>query len=453
MFNQIASYWKLHKFPILIVLVSIIFYYVFAYQLERNDFARLILLYGALFYFCFKLIQFEKWNFRFLLVAGILFRLVFLISVPNLSQDFYRFIWDGEMIFQGINPYLFTPDSIINDALLIPNNGELLHEGMGKLSARNYSNYPPFNQVIFTLSVILGSHKVLGSVIAMRTFIIMADLGILYFGRKLLKNLNKSPHLIFWYFLNPLIIIELSGNLHFEGVMLFFFIWALYLFSKNNWWGAAIVLAISIHVKLVPLLFLPLFIRYFHWRKLIYFYCLTAITAIVILLPFYTPEFLDHYSQTVSLWFSNFEFNAGLYNGLKQIAIQFDAKPWNLIKIYGRIIPYVVLATSLVFAFFIKKEKLSSLIVSMLWVLSIYYFLSSTVHPWYIISLVLLSLFSAYRFTLYWSALIFLSYSAYSKDGFEEQIWLLSIEYFIVFGIMVYEIIRLEGQKLIISKN
>ncbi|MGI9545733.1 MAG: mannosyltransferase, partial [Flavobacteriaceae bacterium] len=71
MFNQIASYWKLHKFPMLIVISSIFFYYVFAYQLEQSDFTRLILLSAALFFFCFKLIQFEKWNFKFILVAGI----------------------------------------------------------------------------------------------------------------------------------------------------------------------------------------------------------------------------------------------------------------------------------------------------------------------------------------------------------------------------------------------
>ena len=259
--------------------------------------------------------------------------------------------------------------------------------------------------------------------------------------------------MIFWYFLNPLIIIELCGNLHFEGVMLFLFIGSVYLLSKNNWWGAAVLMALSIHIKLVPLIFLPLFLRYFEWKKTVSFYLLTAAVGLLLLWPFYTSEFVDHYTQTVGLWFSNFEFNAGIYNGLKHIAVQFDAKPWKLIKVYGKIVPYLILAVTMLLAFLLKKGRLANLLIGMLWVLSIYYFLSSTVHPWYIAFLVLLSLFSDYRYPLVWSALIFFSYSAYTAEGFKEQLWLLFIEYFIVFGFLVYEIIRREGQKLIISKN
>jgi hypothetical protein len=256
-----------------------------------------------------------------------------------------------------------------------------------------------------------------------------------------LKNINQSPHLIFWYFLNPLVIIELTGNLHFEGVMLFFFVWALYLISVHKWQWAAVVYACSISVKLVPLLFLPLFLKHFKLGRSIVFYVIIGITSVLLFAPFYSSEFISNYSQTIGLWFSNFEFNAGLWNAIKHIGIQFDAKPWELIKTYGKMTPIVTIIAVLLFTFLRKNEKLPVLITSMLWVLTLYYFISATVHPWYIIFLVVLTAFTKYRYAFIWSAAVVMSYYAYSLVDYKESLWLLAIEYIAVFSFLIYELV------------
>ncbi|MEM8928289.1 MAG: mannosyltransferase [Bacteroidota bacterium] len=437
------SYWKLHKIPILLALVSMLFYAVLAYDLQREDFLKLIALFAALFFFLIKLIQFEKWNFKFLLVVGILFRLVFLVATPNLSQDFYRFIWDGELINQGINPYIFTPNELIeNPKFQIPNSSAL-YDGMGSLSARHFSNYPPVNQFIFTISAFLGFGNVLGSIIWMRLLIIAADIGVVYLGRKLLQNLSQSPHLIFWYFLNPLVIIELTGNLHFEGVMLFFFVWAMYLISSGHPNKAAPIYAASIMVKLVPVLFLPLFLRRLGLKKSILFYAWVGLSGLLFLFPFYNAQFIENYFQTIGLWFSNFEFNAGIYNLVKQAAVHyFEAKPWILIKEYGTLVKILTLTLIVALALLRKHKKPSQLMNTMLLVLTTYYLLSATVHPWYLTFLLGLSIFTNYRFTILWSALVILSYYAYSQPDFKENLWLLSLEYLLVFGYLGYEIVK-----------
>jgi len=439
--NRILTYWNLHRVPIVLALLSLVFYYIFAYHLERTDFVKLLALFVALFFLCFKLVQFEKWNFKFLLGIGIVFRLIFLLAEPNLSQDFYRFIWDGELVSNFVNPYLNVPNTLIEQSDLVIANAQELYKGMGSLSARHFSNYPPLNQLIFALAALLGAKSILGSVIVMRATIILADIGIFYFGRKLLKNINQSPHLIFWYFLNPLVIIELTGNLHFEGVMLFFFVWALYLISVHKWQWAAVVYACSISVKLVPLLFLPLFLNHFKLKRSVVFYLIIGITSLLLFVPFYSSEFISNYSQTIGLWFSNFEFNAGLWNAIKHIGIQFDAKPWELIKTYGKITPIVTIVAVLLFTFLRKNEKLPVLITSMLWVLTLYYFISATVHPWYIIFLVVLTAFTKYRYAFIWSAAVVLSYYAYSLADFKENLWLLAIEYIAVFSFLIYELV------------
>lgn len=437
------SYWKLHKIPILLVLVNMLLYAVFSFGLQREDFLNLLLLFSLLFLSYAKTMALGQQNFNFLLAAGILCRLVFLCATPNLSQDFYRFIWDGQLINQGINPYLYTPNEIMGNALFHSSNSAVLHEGMGSLSAKHYSNYPPLNQIIFAISTFLGGGSVFGSIVVMRLFILGADIGTLYFGGKLLGHLGRSPKEIFWYFLNPLVIIELTGNLHFEGVMLFFFVWAMYLVSFGKWKWAAPVYALSILLKLVPLLFLPLFLRHFGIKRSVFFYLGIGLTALVFLLPFYSAEFFDNYGKSIGLWFSNFEFNASLYNLIKTIGIDFfDAKPWLLVKSYGKIVPMATIAIAIGLTFFRKNQNLPILLGSMLALLSSYYIFSSTVHPWYIIFLIVLGVFTTYRFAMVWSAMAVLSYFAYSHPDFRENLWLLALEYLVVFGYLVYELLK-----------
>ncbi|WP_421808665.1 polyprenol phosphomannose-dependent alpha 1,6 mannosyltransferase MptB [Flagellimonas sp.] len=448
------AYWRLHRYPILFAVACILFYWSFAYQLVRTDFVKLFMLFGALFYLTYKIIQFEKWNFKFLLIIGILFRLVFLMAEPNLSQDFYRFLWDGELIKNGINPYLYTPDRIMEQGHVTFANMKELREGMTDLNARHYSNYPPVNQVLFALASVLGGGSILGSTIAMRLIIILADLGALYFGRKLLQQLNKANNLAFWYFLNPLVIIELTGNLHFEGVMLFFFVWALYLISINKWLWATPVYAISIMVKLMPLLFLPLFIKYFGFKKSAAFYTLVLLGCTALLFPFYSTVFIDNYSETVGLWFSNFEFNASIYNVVKKIGVTyFEAKPWELIDTYGSFIQKVVVVIVLLLAFLRKNQKMESLITSMVFALACYYFLSTTVHPWYVVFLLGFSIFTDYRFPLLWSFAIILSYYTYSNPDYTENLGLLAIEHLLVIGFFIYEMIGSRPKKLYFFKK
>ncbi len=447
--NEIKKTWEIHRIPLLLALGSLLLSLSFAYDLERENFLKLFGLYTGLFFLLYKLIQLQKWNFKFLLTVGLLLRLVWLFAEPNLSQDFYRFIWDGQLIKNGINPFLYTPDQIMEWGNIPIANHKSLYQGMGELSAKHFSNYPPLNQLIFAIAAILGGKSTLATIVALRVQIILADIGVFYFGRKLLGSLGKDPSLIFWYFLNPLVIIELTGNLHFEGVMLFFFVWSLFLLFQKKWIAGAPIYALSIMTKLVPILFLPLFLRFFGFKKSIGFYFLIGVSCLVLLLPFYDSAFINNYSETVGLWFSNFEFNAGIYNVVKYIAITFlDGKPWLLVKTYGKIMAISVICFALLFTFFRKNENFDTLLKSMLWVLFAYLVLSSTVHPWYLIFLLTLSIFTKYKFPILWTLMVILSYWAYSNPEYKENLWLVGIEYFAVFGLLIYELTTNSTKKL-----
>jgi len=454
MFN--STFLKLNKIPLLMALTSVLFYASFAYDLVRTDYTKLFTLYIALFFLFYKLIQINKDNFKFLVVLAIIFRVVFLFAIPNLSQDFYRFIWDGRMIIQGFNPYLYTPESFININIFPIAQAQELYNGMGELNGSHFTNYPPIKQLVFMIAALLSGKSIIGSAIVFRIFILAADIGTLYFGKKLLERLNLPTHNIFWYLLNPLIIIELSGNLHFEGIMIFFLVWSLYLLHSGKWKWAAIVFALSISVKLIPLLFLPLFFKYFIQHRftkidvatskplrndiinLIGFYAIVVLTTLLLFTPFFSSEFINNYTKTVALWFSDFEFNASIYYIARSIGYAITG--YNEIAIIGKFIPLITIISVLGFTFLRKNNGVQQLIISMLFVTTLYYFTSTTIHPWYITTLVFLSVFTNYKFPIVWSIMLVISYFAYANN-YIENLWLITIEYAIVFSVFIYEVI------------
>lgn len=482
---------------LLLIFVSILLYFYIGYFLVRTNFSQLVFLWFSVFTCAYFLWKNNQDNFSFLAGISLLFRLAFLFSIPNLSQDFYRFIWDGRMILEGFNPYLSLPETFIEQRNYPINQAVELYNGMGEMNGSHYTNYPPINQLCFLIAALFANKSILGSVIVMRALIILADIGILYFGKKLLEKLQLPIQNIFLYILNPFVIIELTGNLHFEPVMLFFLVWSLYQLSQRKWIFAAILLACSVSVKLIPLLFLPLFFQWFvstslnnqkknvianeekqsHqnkeitssqapcnddeisflrkqepqqkslWipafagmTKLLAFYTIVLGTIILLFLPFFSSTLIDNYSNSVGLWFRNFEFNASFYYIAREIGYLF--RGYNEIAVIGKVMPLLTIIFLLILTFLRKNIPFKNLITAMLFGLSFYYFTTTTMHPWYIATLLVLAVFTKYRFPIIWSVVIILSYQAYANTPWKENLWFVALEYLIVYGFLTYELLQ-----------
>ncbi|RXG27394.1 mannosyltransferase [Leeuwenhoekiella marinoflava] len=460
---------KTYKIQIIMALTVLVLYAAFAYDLERSDFVRLITLFAGSFYLSFKLIQLLRFNFKTLVILGVLARLIFIIALPNLSQDYFRFLWDGRLLAKGLSPYLLTPNQWVTSGEIPINQSQVLLDGMSGLSRQHFSNYPPVNQFFFWLSGILSGSSILGGVLVLRLCIIAADLGILWIGRKLLEKLKLPEHQIFWYFLNPFIIIELTGNLHFEGVMLFFLIASIYLLIRGNWLWSAVLMGCSISVKLLPLLLLPVLFQYLikssssenriskiynpFLKKplqsiwfLIRYYSVALLIFAVSFAPFLNAELLNHFTDTIALWFQKFEFNASIYYIVRWIG--FQVKGYNIIGSAGKMLPVIVIAILLLFTFLRKNNSPNRLLCVLLFSASIYFAFSTTVHPWYIATPLLLSVFTKYRYALIWSAAVILSYAAYQADNVHENLVLVALEYSAVASYLIWELINNKALKL-----
>ena len=424
------------------ILLSVLGYYFMGFEVDRAQSLILIPLYLSLFFCSYPLI-FKSYSLKQILGIGILFRLIFLFSTPLLSQDFFRFLWDGMLLSNGLNPYEATPDLLNQTAPLFSTPfSQELYKGMGALSAEHYSNYPPINQLGFYLASLIGGNSILANIISIRVLLILSDLGIFWFGIKLLDYLNRSKKRIGLYFLNPLIIVELTGNLHWEGFMVFFFIFGLYLiFVKNQWKWATISMAISVASKLIPLLILPLFWRFLKPKKSMLFGLLILLFLFLFFVPFFLgADNLSHYLNTLGLWFNRFEFNGSVYYLIR--AIGYEVKGYNIIRKLGTVSPYIILGIVAVFTFIRNNKTPHVLLTGMLFCLSCYFFIATTVHPWYIVSLVSLAIFTNYSYPLIWSALVVLSYATYGNPDFNENYYLIGLQYGIVYGVFLLELIQ-----------
>ena len=158
---------------VIAISIGVICYFITGYFLDRTNYFQLTVQYLILCIIFWYVITTEKNNFTLLFALSILFRLIFLFAIPNLSQDFYRFIWDGRMIFEAINPYESLPETFIKNEAYPINQTIDLYDGMGSLNGSHYTNYPPLNQLSFVIAAIFAKTSILWSVVVMRLQIIL----------------------------------------------------------------------------------------------------------------------------------------------------------------------------------------------------------------------------------------------------------------------------------------
>lgn len=363
------------------------------------------------------------------LSLAIVSRCLLLFCFPLLSDDIYRFIWDGSLILHGINPFSFSPQELMLQKLdwLDP----LLFQKMN--SPAYYSVYPPVNQFAFMLSAIPGKGNLLASAVVLRLFILAFDLGNILLIKKLLRWFKKDEKLVYLYALNPLVIIEFTGNLHFEAVMIFFTLLAIWFLLTDKWILAAIALAFAVSAKLLPIIFLPLFIKHIGFKKTVYSGIIIGIISGLLFLPFiYNLALASHFLNSLRLYYGTFEFNGSIYQILK-------AAGWKLLGYNPIAYTSKILMGLTLLGFLLSYLKSKNILEGVFWMMFTYTLCGAIVHPWYMLILVAFSPFVKWRFAVVWSVLIGLSYYTYHVIPYQESLVLLWVAYGLLGAFIVYE--------------
>lgn len=419
-----------------------------AYGLHRTSTTELLTCWGGLFVVFFYHLHAQKIQpvFKLLIAAAVVFRLLFLFSVPSLSDDYFRFIWDGELLANGINPFLFTPTEVLNNNELdLPRLDAEMYAGLN--SPDYYSVYPPVMQLVFWLSAKLST-STLGAIIIMRSTIILCEVGTIYILTLLLDRIKLPKANVFLYALNPLVIIELTGNLHFEAVMIFFLVLSLFLLTSRKFLFSALSFSLSVCSKLVPLVLLPIMLRYLGLKKFTVYASVVLLAIVLFFMPFVNNELINNISESIGLYFQTFEFNASIYYLIREIG--YWIKGYNIISIAGKLLPITFLLFYGIYLLRTKLNDIHTTVRSSVWILTAYYLTALIVHPWYISLLVVLSVSSNLRFALVWSAMIGITYITYSTTPYKENLYAVTIEYIVVLSAIVYDV-RQRSQSSIVQ--
>jgi len=427
---------KIEKWNTLgLTLLSGLTYAWIAYYLDRSHFYELFGCFALVFatYLLFiKKAKVEKLSFY--LVLGVVFRLIFILSIPTLSDDYFRFIWDGQLLANGLNPFDQLPSAV---SLNFPNKVDLLN---GMNSPNYYTIYPPLAQLVYWLSVKLSPNSILGSIVVIRSILILAEVGVIVLLPGLLSLLKIKPINALWYALNPLVIVEVCGNLHFEGLVAFFLLLAFYMLALHKNKLASMAWALAAATKLIPILLLPILLRKLTFKKTVLFYTLFGLLIVFLFWPFYNSSFISNFFESIRLYSKSFEFNASIYYLVREIGYRYTG--YNPIQSAG---PWLAVIAYLGIFIILLKRKISSwtyFFPLMLFALSWYYLFALIVHPWYSINLVFLAVFTQFRYPMLWSFLAILSYSAYSNPSFQENHWLIALEYLAVVAYGIWEFLN-----------
>ncbi|MDX1446800.1 glycosyltransferase 87 family protein [Lishizhenia sp.] len=401
---------------------------------------------------------FSSYTFAFAFYLGIYFKrkmfsprelkitvfisaIIVLPFLPGLSPDYFRFLWDGRLILDGINPYAHTPEALMemsrfaNDAYY-----QELYAGITQLSKENYSCYPSINQFYFAAAN-LFSKDVWFNMVMMRILIILSLLFAHHFTVKMLLQFDRSPKLASLFFLNPFVLLELIINLHFEGVMIAFFAPGLFYLLRDRMFLSALFFALAINVKLTPLLLLPFIYKQLSIRHtvLFYFYTLVGVHLFTHLLLW--PPYYENFAESLSLYFSNFEFNSSLYSTASSLF--YPLFTWETVYIVGPALSMLTLGLIIVMALKRPVNTSVEILYYMMAGYFIYLLLSSTVHPWYLSIPLFLGMFSKFNFVVIWSFVVILSYGFYAFESPWIATTLKWTEYGIVFIYLLWEILKI----------
>jgi len=221
------------------------------------------------------------------LVVGAALRLVAMAGPPVLSDDLYRYAWDGKVQAAGVNPYRYPPTAPelqrLHDSWLWPDAAGCAElgrpPGCTRINRdRDPTIYPPLAQVWFRAVdlVLPGQARERGWQATAGGVDLLLVGGLVL----VLRAVGRDPRYAVLYAWSPIAVLETAQNAHVDGLAVLGIVGALWAAhrGRNGWAGG--LLGAATLVKLYPALLLPVLLRRHPLRAIGAFVAVVAVPYI-----------------------------------------------------------------------------------------------------------------------------------------------------------------------------
>ena len=367
----------------------------------------------------------QRGSLAAILIGAAVFRLTLLPAAPSLSDDIYRYLWDGRVQLAAINPYLHAPADAAVEELRDAHYPNINHKSVPTI-------YPPLAQLFF-LGVSAASH----TVPAMKIALLCCEALLAATLILLLRRIGRDPRWVLLYLWNPLAVLEIAGSGHVDALGAALLMAAAALMLDGRRAPAALTLAAAVLGKLLPLLAAPLFWREFgkHDGRDLRAWLRPGGRLPFLLLPLgvlagYAPYagagtgLFDGLSAYAARWRFNDSVFSVVFEGLQLSGVDTDG---------AHAAARLICAGGIAFASVAAPVLIANPLRVLFAVLAVFILFSPTLHPWYLLWILPFLPFFPSPAWLCLSGLVVFSYEVlerYVELGvWEEQAWVKWVEF------------------------
>ena len=385
-------------------------------------------------------------DWRWLLAVGFIARLALLTTVPTLSDDVWRYIWEGNLVNQGVSPFSVTIDSPIAETF--------------NIEAREFANntsfaspYLPVAHAVFALTVLVLPSAPWAIQLVMIGFDTLAVAAMI----KLLPAVGLPARRSLIYWLNPLVVIEIGHGAHLDAIIVgltMLSLWLTFDVSKRSTWAiyaAPLVFAAATLTRPLTLLFVPILFWVWNWPQRVIFGLAASIPVLIagawVGFGLIDPDGTGVFG-TIVLFSEDFRFNTAIYQALERwLGQQGVTDSVGVTRVIVAILVISSMAAIFVWARR-KRDDLSTLRLLAV-PMMMYLLLTPILHPWYTLLLLLMLPFLAPRpgeSLLRWisvapwltlAALLIFSYLTYiDNEAHAELSWVRHLEWYPTLGLL-----------------